>query len=71
MARLEEYLSALESARNLGTLDEVEFEAVSEQGGQALLARLMCRRGAAVMEPLAQRGLPLVVSIYGCNVMCY
>ena len=32
-SRLEDYLSALEAARDLGTLDEDEFEAVSELAG--------------------------------------
>ena len=31
MARLEEYLGALEAAHNLGSLDDAEFEAVSRQ----------------------------------------
>jgi hypothetical protein len=31
MARLEEYLGALEAAHNLGSLDDAEFETVSRQ----------------------------------------
>ncbi len=31
MSRLEEYLNALEAARQLGTIDETEFETVGDQ----------------------------------------